>query len=62
MMEIPAHRFGHWTMEQLADDRRIQGGPLDAPLGDAQLHKMDRGDYAPEFPAGMGVEDVDLAY
>jgi 3-hydroxyisobutyrate dehydrogenase len=28
----------------------IEGGPLDAPIADAKLHKMERGDYAPEFP------------
>jgi 3-hydroxyisobutyrate dehydrogenase len=28
----------------------IEGGPLDAPIADAKLHKMEAGDYAPEFP------------
>jgi hypothetical protein len=28
----------------------IEGGPLDAPIADAKLHKMNRRDYAPEFP------------
>lgn len=28
----------------------IEGGPLDAPIADAKLHKMERGDFAPEFP------------
>ena len=45
--------------EQLAEV--IEGGPLDAPLADAKLHKMDRGDYAPEFPLEWALKDVDLA-
>ncbi len=48
--------IGH---QQLADV--IEGGPLDAPLADAKLHKMDRGDYAPEFPLEWALKDVDLA-
>ena len=44
---------------QLADV--IEGGPLDAPLADAKLHKIDRGDYAPEFPLEWALKDVDLA-
>jgi 3-hydroxyisobutyrate dehydrogenase len=40
---------------QLAD--AIEGGTLDAPIADAKLHKMERGDLAPEFP----LKDVDLA-
>jgi hypothetical protein len=28
----------------------IEGGPLDAPIVDAKLHKMQSGDFAPEFP------------
>ncbi len=44
---------------QLAD--AIEGGPLDAPLADAKLHKMERGDYAPEFPLEWALKDVDLA-
>jgi 3-hydroxyisobutyrate dehydrogenase len=39
----------------------IEGGPLDAPLADAKLHKMERGDYAPEFPLVWALKDVDLA-
>jgi len=39
----------------------IEGGPLDAPIADAKLHKMERGDYAPEFPLQWAVKDVDLA-
>ena len=37
--------IGH---QQLAEV--IEGGPLDAPLADAKFHKMDRGDFAAEFP------------
>jgi 3-hydroxyisobutyrate dehydrogenase len=39
----------------------IEGGPLDAPLADAKLHKMDQGDYAAEFPLEWALKDVDLA-
>lgn len=39
----------------------IEGGPLDAPLADAKLHKMQQGDYAPEFPLEWALKDVDLA-
>jgi 3-hydroxyisobutyrate dehydrogenase len=39
----------------------IEGGPLDAPIADAKLHKMQRGDYAPEFPLEWALKDVDLA-
>jgi 3-hydroxyisobutyrate dehydrogenase len=39
----------------------IEGGPLDAPIADAKLHKMERGDYAPEFPLEWALKDVDLA-
>jgi 3-hydroxyisobutyrate dehydrogenase len=44
---------------KLAD--AIEGGPLDAPLAGAKLHKMERGDYAPEFPLEWALKDVDLA-
>lgn len=44
---------------KLAD--AIEGGPLDAPLADAKLHKMERSDYAPEFPLEWALKDVDLA-
>src|ERR1019366_9298689 len=46
---------------QLAE--AIEGGPLDAPIADAKLHKMARGDFAPvsrwegpprAFPGGSG--------
>ncbi|MGC1406550.1 MAG: NAD(P)-dependent oxidoreductase, partial [Candidatus Dormiibacterota bacterium] len=44
---------------KLADT--IEGGPLDAPLADAKLHKMEGGDFAPEFPLEWALKDVDLA-
>jgi 3-hydroxyisobutyrate dehydrogenase len=47
--------IGH---QQLAEV--IEGGPLDAPLADAKLHKMDRQDYAAEFPLEWALKDVDL--
>jgi 3-hydroxyisobutyrate dehydrogenase len=56
-MEL-ADRLGI-SHQQLADV--IEGGPLDAPLADAKLHKIDRGDYAPEFPLEWALKDVDLA-
>jgi 3-hydroxyisobutyrate dehydrogenase len=47
------------------DDRKlaeaIEGGPLDAPITEAKLHKMERGDFAPEFPLEWALKDVDLA-
>jgi 3-hydroxyisobutyrate dehydrogenase len=39
----------------------IEGGPLDAPIAEAKLHKMDTGDYAAEFPLEWALKDVDLA-
>lgn len=39
----------------------IEGGPLDAPIADAKLHKMQAGDFAPEFPLEWALKDVDLA-
>lgn len=42
-------------------DRAIEGGPLDAPLADAKLHKMESGDYTPEFPLEWALKDVNLA-
>lgn len=39
----------------------IKGGPLDAPLADVKLHKMERGDFSPEFPLEWALKDVDLA-
>jgi 3-hydroxyisobutyrate dehydrogenase len=42
-------------------DEVIEGGPLDAPIAGAKLHKMERGDYSPEFPLQWALKDVDLA-
>lgn len=42
-------------------DEAIEGGPLDAPIADAKLHKMQREDFAPEFPLEWALKDVDLA-
>jgi 3-hydroxyisobutyrate dehydrogenase len=42
-------------------DAVIEGGPLDAPLADAKLHKIARGDFTPEFPLEWALKDVDLA-
>ncbi len=42
-------------------DAVIEGGPLDAPLAGAKLHKIARGDFAPEFPLEWALKDVDLA-
>ena len=42
-------------------EEAIEGGPLDAPIADAKLHKMERGDFAPEFPLQWALKDVDLA-
>jgi 3-hydroxyisobutyrate dehydrogenase len=39
----------------------IEGGSLDAPLTDAKLHKMQTGDYSPEFPLEWALKDVDLS-
>jgi len=42
-------------------DDAIEGGPLDAPIAGAKLHKIERGDFAPEFPLAWALKDVDLA-
>ena len=39
----------------------IEGGPLDAPIADANLHNTARRDYAPEFPLEWTLKDADLA-
>lgn len=39
----------------------IAGGPLDAPIADAKLHKMEKGDFAPEFPLEWALKDINLA-
>jgi 3-hydroxyisobutyrate dehydrogenase len=48
--------IGHQQLAQV-----IEGGPLDAPIAEAKLDKMDRGDYAAEFPLEWALKDVDLA-
>jgi 3-hydroxyisobutyrate dehydrogenase len=48
--------IGHRQLEEV-----IEGGPLDAPIADAKLHKMDQGDFAAEFPLEWALKDVDLA-
>jgi 3-hydroxyisobutyrate dehydrogenase len=48
--------IGH---EQLAEV--IEGGPLDAPIAAAKFRKMDRRDFAAEFPLEWALKDVDLA-
>jgi 3-hydroxyisobutyrate dehydrogenase len=53
-----ARRLG---IDVAALDAAIAGGPLDAPIADAKLHKITRGDYAPEFPLEWALKDVDLA-
>lgn len=45
--------------EGLAD--AIEGGPLDAPIADAKLHKMIVRDFNTEFALQWAVKDVDLA-
>ena len=56
-MEL-ADRLGI-SHQQLAEV--IEGGPLDAPIADAKFHKMDRRDFAAEFPLEWALKDVDLA-
>jgi 3-hydroxyisobutyrate dehydrogenase len=53
-----ARRLG---IDVAALEAAIAGGPLDAPLADAKLHKIASGDYAPEFPLEWALKDVDLA-
>ena len=53
-----ANRFG---IDPAKLEEAIAGGPLDAPIADAKLHKMEAGDYAPEFPLEWALKDVDLA-
>jgi 3-hydroxyisobutyrate dehydrogenase len=42
-------------------DEVIEDGPLDAPIADAKLHKMARGDFTAEFPLQWALKDVELA-
>jgi 3-hydroxyisobutyrate dehydrogenase len=39
----------------------IEGGPLDTPFVESKVHKMERGDFAAEFPLRWALKDVDLA-
>jgi 3-hydroxyisobutyrate dehydrogenase len=55
-MEL-ADRLGI-SHQELAE--AIEGGPLDAPIADAKLHKIDRGDFTAEFPLEWALKDVDL--
>jgi 3-hydroxyisobutyrate dehydrogenase len=55
-MEL-ADRLGI-SHQELAE--AIEGGPLDAPIVDAKLHKIDRGDFTAEFPLEWALKDVDL--
>ncbi|MGO9295325.1 MAG: NAD(P)-dependent oxidoreductase [Streptosporangiaceae bacterium] len=52
---------GQLGIDDLKLAEAIEGGPLDAPIADAKLHKMERGDFAPEFPLEWALKDVDLA-
>jgi 3-hydroxyisobutyrate dehydrogenase len=53
-----AHQMG---VDKSRLEQAIEGGPLDAPIADAKLHKMESGDFAPEFPLEWALKDVDLA-
>jgi 3-hydroxyisobutyrate dehydrogenase len=53
-----AERIG---IDASALSEAIEGGPLDAPIAEAKLHKMESGDFAPEFPLEWALKDVDLA-
>ena len=48
--------IGHQQLAEVIED-----GPLDAPIADAKFHKMDRRDFAVEFPLEWALKDVDLA-
>ena len=52
---------GRLGIDTTALAQAIEGGPLDAPIADAKLHKMQGGDFAPEFPLEWALKDVDLA-
>ena len=52
---------GRLGVEPAKLEAMIKDGPLDAPLADAKLHKMERGDFSPEFPLEWALKDVDLA-
>jgi 3-hydroxyisobutyrate dehydrogenase len=48
-------------IDPAALDAVLEGGPLDAPLADAKLHKIARGDFTLEFSLEWALKDVDLA-
>jgi 3-hydroxyisobutyrate dehydrogenase len=52
---------GHLGIDPGKLAEAIEGGPLDAPIADAKLHKMRTGDLAPEFPLRWALKDVNLA-
>jgi len=52
---------GRLGIDAAALAEAIEGGPLDAPIAEAKLHKMQAGDFAPEFPLEWALKDVDLA-
>jgi len=52
---------GDLGIDTAALAQAIEGGPLDAPIADAKLHKMQIADFAPEFPLEWALKDVDLA-
>jgi 3-hydroxyisobutyrate dehydrogenase len=51
----------HLGIDTTALADAIEGGPLDAPIADAKLHKMQTGDFEPEFPLEWALKDVNLA-
>ncbi|HUC13455.1 MAG TPA: NAD(P)-dependent oxidoreductase [Acidimicrobiales bacterium] len=55
---VLARRLGIETAQL---EEVIDGGPLDAPIADAKLHKMERGDFAVEFPLEWALKDINLA-
>jgi 3-hydroxyisobutyrate dehydrogenase len=52
---------GRLGVNQASLEEAIEGGPLDAPIADAKLHKMEGGDFSAEFPLEWALKDVDLA-
>ena len=48
-------------VDHAALEQAIEGGPLDAPIAEAKLHEIDRGEYSPVFPLEWALKDVDLA-
>ncbi|MFI5895201.1 NAD(P)-dependent oxidoreductase [Actinoplanes sp. NPDC051513] len=52
---------GHLGIDPARLAEAIEGGPLDAPITDAKLHKMEMDDVTPEFPLQWALKDVNLA-